>query len=372
MRLEPFFSFFYSLINETIGLCIDKECNNEIEIKNIQFYIENLNGYNNKIKENNSNIITEFNYPYKYGELGFSFSRSTNTQPLLFEELKSLGIIKTLIITVEYTKNNEGIIYIGDFPHIYNNNLYKEDQLMTAYPYPEKAYISQMNLRFNRLYLINKNNEYIDLENNIIYFNYGLGIIFSTREYYNKIIDIFFKAYFNKDICFENIIKKEKNKYYYLISCINSEDFKIEDFPTLFLFKEEFKYIFELNYKDLFEEDSGIYNFLVVYCPFADDNFELGKPFLKNYKITYNSEINAIHFYNYLLKKNNNDEYKNIDQRNKTKIYNIIAIIFILGLFIITIVLIILLNYLKKIFRKRKLRTNEIDDKYEYDYKINN
>ena len=44
MELDIMNSFKYSLINETIYLCKDKiNCNNELEIKNIQLFLENIN-----------------------------------------------------------------------------------------------------------------------------------------------------------------------------------------------------------------------------------------------------------------------------------------------------------------------------------------
>ena len=364
MNLEPIFSFYYSLINETIRLCTDKNCINEIEIENINFFLENFNDNNIKINENNSHL-KEINYSYKYGELSFSTSIQTSNQPILFEELKSLGIINSLITTIVYTSDKEGLIYIGDYPHIINKNLYKEDEFMTAYTYQLQGCSSQLNLRLNRLYLINKNKEYIDLENNIISFNFGLGIILCTKEYYNKIINIFFSDYFDKNICVEDKINKGRNEYY-ILSCKKTKEFKIEEFPSLFFFKEEFKFFFELNYKDLFKEINNIYYFLVIYFPFSNNYFELGKPFIKKYKITYNPEINTINFYNNLLKKKNNN---NKDIRNN--IFNRFVIIFIIGIFIIILLLIIFIYIIKKVFHKRKLRTNELDDEYDYDYKSN-
>ena len=356
MELDIMNSFKYSLINETIYLCKDKiNCNNELEIKNIQLFLENINN----IKKNNY-------YLYSYGELGFSTSESSNTQSNFFSELQNLGIIKSIIITIEYTSDNEGLIYIGDYPHIFKNNEYNENELMTTYTIPVQGFTSQLKLRINRLYIINKKEEYIDFENNIVFYNFGLGIILSTEEYYNKIIELFFKKYINLNICAENLINKGRNSYY-IISCQKCQEFKIEEFPTLYLFKEEFKFTFELNYKDLFKEFNNIFYFLIVYFPFSNTNFELGKPFLKKYKFIYNGDSKTIHFYNTLLKKKNteniNDKNAYKDTSNKNLIY---IIILILGILLIIVLALVFIYLIKQINQKRKLRTNELDDEFDY------
>ena len=195
-------------------------------------------------------------------------------------------------------------------------------------------------------------------------------MIISTKEYYNKIKEVYFNKYINLEICKENIEVRGRNNYY-IISCKKSEEFKIEEFPTLYLFKEEFKYIFELNYKDLFKEVNNIYYFLVIYFPFFIDNFELGKPFLKKYQITYNAESNTIHYYNELLNKNK-QEIKGNKKTYRNKNKNIFILIFLLGIIIIFIFVYIFFYITKKIYQKRKLRTNELDDEYDYSAPSNN
>ena len=365
LELDIMNSFQYSLINETIYLCIDDiNCSNEIEIKKIQLFLENINN----IKNNEYLIKNNYSYTYSYGELGFSTSESSNTQSYFFSELKNLGIINSIIITIEYTSEEEGLIYIGDYPHIFKSNEYNEDELMTSYTIPVQGYTSQLKLRINRLYIINKNEEYIEFENNIVFFNFGLGIILSTEEYYNKIIEIFFKEYIYLNICVENKINKVRNSYY-IISCQKSQEFKIEEFPPLYLFKEEFRLTFELNYKDLFKEFNNIYYFLVVYFPFSNTNFELGKPFLKKYKFIYNGDSKTIHFYNSIFKNKKkekiNDMNINKDISNKRLIL-IYFIILILGIILMCVLILFVIYLIKQINQKRKLRTNELDDEFDY------
>ena len=151
------------------------------------------------------------------------------------------------------------------------------------------------------------------------------------------------------------------NNNYHIISCKKCKEFKINDFPPLYLFKEELDNIFELNYHDLFEEIDNIYFFQIIYFPFLDNNFELGKPFSKKYQMSYNIDMSTIHFY-----KNNHKEKnktKNILKSEKKNIkYLFILIIFFSVL--------ILIYYKKVIHKKRKLRKNELKETFKYNIQI--
>ena len=275
-------------------------------------------------------------------------------------ELKNLEIISSNIITIEFTDNKEGYIYLGDYPHMYNNIEYNKNLLKTAYSIPNYGSNNNIQLRMDKIYIINKNNNSnIILNNDEISINYGSGIILSTAEYFNKILEIFFNKYINKNICKINIERRNINKNYHVISCQKSEEFKIEDFPSLYLFKEEFDFIFELNYNDLFEQIDNYYIFKIIYFPFSCDNFELGKPFLKKYQMSYNVEMSTIHFY----KKNN--RINNIIKKEKSQNIYILVILIILVVFCLGI-------YYKKFFHtKRKLRKNELNEDFDFNIPIN-
>ena len=300
LNLEEFYFFGYSLINETIFLCKNKNCEKEYEIKNFQLYIE-------------------------------------------------------------YTDNKEGYIYLGEYPHIYNSIEYNKDILTTAYSIPNYGANNQIKLKMDKIYIINENNNSnIFLQNNSISFNYGSGIILSSEEYFNKILEIFFNKYINMNICKINIERRNINNNYNIISCKKSAEFKIEKFPPLYLFKEEFDFIFELNYNDLFEQIDNIFIFLVIYFPFSCDKFELGKPFLKKYQLSYNVDMSTVHFYKKNNMNNNKDKKNNKSNNFVFLFILIILVIFFLGL------------YYKKIFHsKRKKRKNELNEDYDFNIPIN-
>ena len=307
LNLEEFYFFGYSLINETIFLCKNKNCEEEYEIKNFQLYAQTKKD--------------KLNYSYSLAELGIPLLKSSNDQTNILMELKNLEIISSNIITIEFTDNKEGYIYLGDYPHMYNNIEYNKNLLKTAYSIPNYGSNNNIQLRMDKIYIINKNNNSnIILNNDEISINYGSGIILSTAEYFNKILEIFFNKYINKNICKINIERRNINNNYHVISCQKSEEFKIEDFPSLYLFKEEFDFIFELNYNDLFEQIDNYYIFKIIYFPFSCDNFELGKPFLKKYQMSYNVEMSTIHFY----KKNN--RINNIIKKEKSQNIYILVI----------------------------------------------
>ena len=246
LNLEELYFFGYSLINETIKLPNNKIYKDDFEIKNIQLYLE--------LSKNNK-------YSYSFGELGISLSKTSNGQSNLLIELKNSGLINSSIITFEYN-NKGGNIYIGEYPHIYASDVCDKNSLMTAYIFPNFGINNQIKLRMDKVYIMSHQTKlYNYLENNVILFNYGSGIILSTEEYYNKILEVFFNKYIITNICKINIEKRGINNNYHIISCQKSKDFKINEFPSLYLFKEEFDYIFELNYNDLFEEIENIYYF---------------------------------------------------------------------------------------------------------------
>ena len=346
LNLEEFYFFGYSLINETIFLCKNKNCEEEYEIKNFQLYAQTKKD--------------KLNYSYSLAELGIPLLKSSNDQTNILMELKNLEIISSNIITIEFTDNKEGYIYLGDYPHMYNNIEYNKNLLKTAYSIPNYGSNNNIQLRMDKIYIINKNNNSnIILNNDEISINYGSGIILSTAEYFNKILEIFFNKYINKNICKINIERRNINNNYHVISCQKSEEFKIEDFPSLYLFKEEFDFIFELNYNDLFEQIDNYYIFKIIYFPFSCDNFELGKPFLKKYQMSYNVEMSTIHFY----KKNN--RINNIIKKEKSQNIYILVILIILVVFCLGI-------YYKKFFHtKRKLRKNELNEDFDFNIPIN-
>ena len=174
LNLEEFYFFGYSLINETIQLFQNENYKNEIEIKNIQLYSE--------IKKSSLNN----NYLYSFAELGFSFSKETNSQTNLLIELKNLGIINSNIITFKYKDNNEGDLIIGEYPHIYDNKNYDKNSLMTAYIIPNYGINNEIKIKMDKIYIRNEHiNSDIYFENNILLLNYGLGIILSSEEYFN-------------------------------------------------------------------------------------------------------------------------------------------------------------------------------------------
>ena len=345
LNLEEFYFFGYSLINETIFLCKNKNCEEEYEIKNFQLYAQTKKD--------------KLNYSYSLAELGIPLLKSSNDQTNILMELKNLEIISSNIITIEFTDNKEGYIYLGDYPHMYNNIEYNKNLLKTAYSIPNYGSNNNIQLRMDKIYIINKNNNSnIILNNDEISINYGSGIILSTAEYFNKILEIFFNKYINKNICKINIERRNINNNYHVISCQKSEEFKIEDFPSLYLFKEEFDFIFELNYNDLFEQIDNYYIFKIIYFPFSCDNFELGKPFLKKYQMSYNVEMSTIHFY----KKNN--RINNIIKKEKSQNIYILVILIILVVFCLGI-------YYKKFFHtKRKLRKNELNEDFDFNIPI--
>ena len=95
---------------------------------------------------------------------------------------------------------------------------------MTAYSIPNFSINNQIKIRMDKIYISYENtNSVFYLENNNILFNFGSGIISSTEEYYNKILEIYFNKYINLNICEINIEKRGFNNNYQIISCQKRE-----------------------------------------------------------------------------------------------------------------------------------------------------
>lgn len=262
---------------------------------------------------------------------------------------------------MNYTKNNEGYFYIGEFPHEYDINNFKEFQIVSTYIIP-RASFSQFRIIMDDVYVpinetINYNISYTE-----VFFNLDLGLIVCPVDYFNFIKSYFFKDYLNKSICTLESMSKNLNNYYMII-CNDDKEFSIKSFPSLHFHHFELKKTFILDYNDLFYHKNNKYYFLIIYSSFSSSYWKLGKPFLKKYQITLDLDSKKIYFYDNAIKEN--DENKgNIDgkKNNSLDLKDILLICFCSILCICLVVV-----FIKLMKRNRKKRANELkDDDYEY------
>jgi hypothetical protein len=284
--------------------------------------------------------------PYTCAEIGLKLStpdlKSYNYN--FVRELKLSNAIKDYSFFIEYDEkdDNKGYIIIGEEPYNYNNNKYKYSQLkeVNAIHIKRELY---WHLKFNLIYFKKKVENNFVIKNLTIFdaaLDYNLNLILGSYEYMEYIEKEFFKDKIKNNLCQKNYLKNN----YYNYECYNLED--IKEFPTLYFVHRNFGFTFEFNYKDIFIEYNGKYICLIWFYLSERESWRLGKPFLKKYFFSFNSDRKIIGFYN-LNKKVNND--KEINERNILSkfIYSIIIILLLL------IVLFLCYNIAKKIYIKK-------------------
>ena len=201
--------------------------------------------------------------------------------------------------TVKYTKDNEGLVIIGDSPLNYDpmfkNKKYEEHQTQAI----GESTTVDFGIDFNEITFGSK-----DFEIKHAHFNHDLGVLLVNKIIYEKIKNSFFVNYLgDKKICFEGWVYE---KYGYIYCDSNKfTDSDIKSLPKLIFKQTNMNYIFELNYEDLFskQKDGRIY-FLIVF-DLNYKTFKIGKPFLKKYSLTVDNKKNLITYFR--IKEENED-----------------------------------------------------------------
>lgn len=249
--------------------------------------------------------------------------------------------------TVKYTKDNEGLVIIGDSPlnydSMFKNKKYEEHQTQAI----GESTTVDFGIDFNDITFGSK-----DFEIKHAHFNHDLGVLLVNKIIYEKIKDSFFVNYLgDKRICFEGWVYE---KYGYIYCDSNKfTDSDIKSLPKLIFKQTNMNYIFELNYEDLFskQKDGRIY-FLIVF-DLNYKTFKIGKPFLKKYSLTVDNKKNLI-------------TYFRIKEENEDNGYSRIVWIVILSVFVVILAGTTGFFAYKFIKKKNKKRANELDEDYEY------
>ena len=249
--------------------------------------------------------------------------------------------------TVKYTKDNEGLVIIGDSPLNYDpmfkNKKYEEHQTQAI----GESTTVDFGIDFNEITFGSK-----DFEIKHAHFNHDLGVLLVNKIIYEKIKNNFFVNYLgDKKICFEGWVYE---KYGYIYCESNKfTDSDIKSLPKLIFKQTNMNYIFELNYEDLFskQKDGRIY-FLIVF-DLNYKTFKIGKPFLKKYSLTVDNKKNLITYYR-------------IKEENEDNGYSRIVWIVILSVFVVILAGTTGFFAYKFIKKKNKKRANELDEDYEY------
>ena len=276
------------------------------------------------------------------GELGLAYKLFGSAESLnLIDQLKNKKLIENKVFYLDYNNENEGNLFIGNYPHLINKKKYNYEQLYKAKIF-EGITQRYWDLSFEYIYFTDN---IIEKDVNV-HCEYEFGFIEGTQNYYNIIKQSFFEKYLSNKDCVEVDLNNINQNFY--IEC--NKNINIKNFPILSFENKELKLNFTFNYEELFYQFEDKLYFLIVFRK-SSINWKFGNVFFKKYQIYFDRD-NKI-FGVYLKNKSNiNIPYTTF-----------IIVILILALIVCGSLLYYFINLLK---RKRKIRANELEDNFEY------
>ena len=309
---------------------------NEIEKGYISSEKIILNSQN--IQINISNII--FFYLTKpiipkinYASLGLFFMNNSTFKDYNFLiQLKKKNITDNYCFTYFFLNDIEGIVYIGNYPHEYNNSFY---DYFDFYHF-HIALNNQWTEMFDKIYY----GEYLMNAVGSFYFNLSLGGIIGNY-FIEKLIEYdFFSTLIEKKKCEKKLI----NGFLYY-EC--DKDVDISLFKNLSFYSKEINYTFVLTYQDLFDKINGKIYCKLIFRKTMLPIFILGQPFLKKYLFVFDEDKKLMGFYK---------KFK----ENKTSFLSIFHILFIILIFFLVFLIIILIKIIIK--KPLRIRASELEE----------
>ena len=282
-------------------------------------------------------------------------SYATDLEGNFLYTLHKNNYIKTYYFSYDInTTNNDELAYIFDidFKDITNDYTF----IKTTSKSLNNTGNLVWGLYFDKIYL---DNDILDEKQSRAEFNYNLGTLIGPSSFRDLFIN-----FLKKNEIMETVI--EYNKKYYIYTFEDSAYDKLKNF-TIDFYHKEFDFHFKLNYKDLFYEKFSKIYFLIVFDYKGINYWKFGLPFLKKYKFIYNYDSKIIGFFNKNNDINGNNNNSTLDNNNFFKENGLIILIIILIIILLVISLIffgILIG--KKLYKARKIRTNELPDLYDY------
>ena len=347
---------------------IDEICLNEEKTFQLEFYLAQTKFSSNELTY--SCILglgyEEILYNEEKGE---DYIDGINS---FLSQIKENNIIKKKLFFINYNNYNDnddnGEIIFGVYPH--------EIQEKYCESCNEEDLIEIGNI-INEVEVIWSIKGYIYMGEKMIYnylisieFELTLGFIIGSYNY-KRVIE---KDFFNEKILNNECFKKEvfkRNTAYDAYYCKKNVD--ISKVENLVLLIDKIKYKIEFTYDDLFSEYGDYLFFNVLFTQEENifkNNFILGKPFFKKYPMVFNfnGQTETLGFYqNLFLKKkekgneNINKNENAINTNNKSSA--LIWILIIIGIIIISLLVYIIIRYLR---RPRKQKVNELIEFFDY------
>ena len=278
--------------------------------------------------------------------------------------LKTLNIIDNYYWTIQFQNLSTGKIIIGDLPHNYEKEKYKDKELklINTYSKENKIFwgIQFSAIKFDKITMTDIMIGKIDLKN---------LEIFGSYEYILKIEEIFFDKYKENYICsrtFDEVDGEDVFRFICDKNLFNKNDINL--FPNLTLINVELNFSFIFTGNDLFiEKNDKIYFMIVSKVGRTQGEWNLGRIFLYKYQFIMDYDNKLIGIY----KESERKIEEKIKEKNKNK-YKFAILIIIIVLLVIFIVVLIIFAFIKKGFWKnRKKRISELDDGFLYITKEN-
>ena len=260
-----------------------------------------------------------------------------------------------------------GNLILGDSPHQFNPDKYKEEDQIKI----------NGNFAFdiNEIKFKSKISNYTK-DNVRVFIKFNSEFIIGSVTFRDEVDRIFFNEMISNYLCRVDSIQEHiylsKDSVY---SCENNEIVKekIKKFPTLYFEIKEYNLKFLFNYKF----NNRLY-FLII---FKSSVWEFGELFLRKYTTSFNYDGNFISFYKQQVDEINkktdiidpelkpseepsNDPFeKNEENIKKNNIRIIVEIIMGIIILITAVIIVIFIIRWKK---ARKKRADELDDEYDY------
>jgi len=383
-RFEKYLNIFYNISDSSSYEEIDTYSGVYSDI----FYLYDLIG-------NGKEYIFEFNVNFnaRFEKLIGAIDLYNQVDPYdkynkyFFKILKDNNVIDDYYITFIYEEYNldNNLIYfndnydkllgnliLGDCPHQFNPEKYKENDQITVN--------GNFFLDINEIKFKSKISNYTSNDERI-FFTFNSEFMRASKTFKNEVDKIFFNELISENLCRaerirENIYISEDIVY----SCDNNEIIKekIKKFPTLYFEIKVSNLIFLFNYKELFKLYNERLYFLFI---FKSSAWEFGELFLRKYITSFHYDGNFISFYKQQIEEINkktdilDHEEKESEEpsygpyekkvKNKTSFKIRIIVEIIMGVIIIlagSIIIIFIIRW-KKI---RKKRADELNDDYDY------
>ena len=273
--------------------------------------------------------------------------------------------------TLQFNDLNNGLLIIGDEPHMYNDTFYDGNKLKYTKIYNDRNLLSNWCFELNKIKIGNNSiNLNINNKNNVLLnvIRPELGGLIAPWEYYVSLKNIFFEKYLENNICKEisfleknisnnNFYNAEKIEFY-KIEC-TKEKFGLNDIKNLPLIQFEnipINYSFIFSGEDLFfQENDNKYTFQIYFANVS--YWYTGRLFLYKYQLVFNEDNKLIGFYT--GKKENNN----------SKIIIVFKICLIIFIFLFCLFLFFVFYKKIKIILLKNSKKNALELEEDFTYK---